>query len=423
MLIHVISKGENLWLLSNMYGVTVQQIAAANALPDPSKVTIGQALVIPAPPRYTVRPGDTLWQIAQRFGTTVQALIQANPGVNPNQLYPGLVLNLPQKPKPLIEVNAFTTEFNPAGAAEVRDIGGHLTYLAPFGYKIKADGSLEPPNDVPLIQAAQSTRTVPMMAVTNFTATEPGSNSAHIILSSPEISNKALDNIVETMKSKGYRGLNVDFENILPADRELYSDFIRKTAARMHAENFFASSSLAPKTSATQTGVLYEAHDYPVHGALLDFVVLMTYEWGYRFGPPQAISPINEIKAVLDYAVTDIPRNKIMMGFELYARDWVLPHVKGQEAETFSPQAAVLRAVQYGAEIHYDPKAQSPYYRYTDAHGRLHEVWFEDARSAQAKFDLAKQYNLRGISYWVLGYPFPQNWLLLADNFRVKKLM
>jgi len=48
-------------------------------------------------------------------------------------------------------------------------------------------------------------------------------------------------------------------------------------------------------------------------------------------------------------------------------------------------------------------------------------VWFEDARSAQAKFDLAKEYNLRGISYWTLGYPFPQNWALLEDNFTTIK--
>ncbi|MCK9906575.1 hypothetical protein MXD63_42120, partial [Frankia sp. Cpl3] len=112
---------------------------------------------------------------------------------------------------------------------------------------------------------------------------------------------------------------------------------------------------------------------------------LMTYEWGYRLGPPQAISPINQIKAVLDYAITVIPRNKILMGFELYARDWLLPYVRGQEAETFSMQEAVRRAVKYGAVIQYDQKSQSPFYRYVDERGRTHEVWFEDARSAQAK--------------------------------------
>jgi spore germination protein len=149
----------------------------------------------------------------------------------------------------------------------------------------------------------------------------------------------------------------------------------------------------------------------------------MTYEWGYRLGPPQAISPLNQIRRVLDYAVSVIPRNKIFFGFQIYARDWLLPHVQGQEAETFSQQEAIRRAIQYGASIQYDPVAQSPFFRYTDAQGRGHEVWFEDARSAQAKFDTVKDYGLRGTSYWVLGYPYPQNWLLLEDNFTIRKII
>ncbi|MFS0815206.1 hypothetical protein [Peribacillus phoenicis] len=51
----------------------------------------------------------------------------------------------------------------------------------------------------------------------------------------------------------------------------------------------------------------------------------MTYEWGYQKGPPQAISPINQIKRVLNYTVTVIPTNKILMGFQIYARDWLVP--------------------------------------------------------------------------------------------------
>jgi spore germination protein len=84
-------------------------------------------------------------------------------------------------------------------------------------------------------------------------------------------------------------------------------------------------------------------------------------------------------------------------------------------------QEAIRRAVRYGAVIQYQQRTESPFFRYTDERGRQHEVWFEDARSAQAKFNLVKEFNLRGISYWVLGYPFPQNWVLLEDNFRVRK--
>lgn len=261
------------------------------------------------------------------------------------------------------------------------------------------------------------------MAITNFTYSSLGHNLAHDVLSTPEIREALITNILNIMKNKGYRGLNIDFENVLPEDRELCNNFLQLVVDRLHPQGYFISSALAPKTGPTQQGLLYTAHDYPAHGRILDFVVLMTYEWGYRLGPPRAISPINLIKNVLDYAVSVIPRNKIFFGFQIYARDWALPHVQGQEAETFDMQEAIRRAVKYGASIQYDTLAQSPFFRYTDGSGAGHEVWFEDARSAQAKFDMVKNYGLRGISYWALGYPYPQNWVLLEDNFTVKKLL
>src|SRR5690606_16503226 len=110
------------------------------------------------------------------------------------------------------------------------------------------------------------------------------------ILSSIDLQNTLLTNIVNTMKRKGYRGLNIDFENVLPSDREPYNRFLQRAKARMDQEGYFLSTALAPKTSGEQKGLLYEAHDYPAHGRIADFVILMTYEWGYRLGPPQAIS-------------------------------------------------------------------------------------------------------------------------------------
>lgn len=423
MLIHVVRSGQTLWGIAAFYEVPVSQIIDVNELSSPDDIVPGEALVIPVGNTHTVRAGETLWGIALRYGVSLQDLISANGITNPSQIYPGVIINIPAKPRPVIEVNGYIYEMGQPGVPFVRENGGSLTYMSPFAYRIKEDGSLETIDDSPLISAAYTERAVPMMAVTNFTATELGGNLAHTVLSNPSIRNTTITNIINTMKNKGYRGVNIDFENVLPSDRENYNTFLQEAVNRMHPEGFFVSTALAPKTSAEQRGPLYEAHDYPAHGRIVDFVVLMTYEWGYRLGPPQAISPLNEIIKVLDYAVSVIPRNKIFFGFQLYARDWLLPHVAGQQAETFSPREAVERAVQFGAQIRYDYVAQSPFYRYTDNQGRGHEVWFEDARSAQAKFDTVKAYNLRGISYWALGYPFPQNWVLLQDNFTIKKLL
>lgn len=414
---YTVRSGDTLWGIANRLGTPAQAIVRQNDLANPNALSVGQVLRIPAQ-RYTVKTSDTLRAIAQRFGVQLSELISANRISDPNLIYPGTVLVIPLKrDRPPKEVNAYIYTGGTAGATCVTDVGDSLTYIAPFAYLIREDGSLQPFADSPIISAAYAKKVVPMMSITNFTSTSLGNNLAHVIFSNMTIGNKLLDSIVAVMREKGYLALNIDFENVLTGDRELYNGFIQRAADRLHAQGLSVSSALAPKSGAGQ----YAAHDYPAHGRIMDFVVLMTYEWGYRKGPPQAISPLDQIRRVLDYAVSVIPREKIFLGFQIYARDWLLPFVQGQEAETFSMAEARLRAVKYGTTIQYDETAQSPFYKYTDEQGRGHEVWFEDARSAQAKFDAVRKYGLRGVSYWALCYPYPGNWELLKDNFTVRK--
>lgn len=470
MIIHVVQRGETLWRLSQRYGVTIQQIVTANGLENPNQLPIGMALVIPTSYRmhtvrygetlwqiasyygvtvseivranqisnpsliypgtnliipersHTVKAGETLWQIAQAYNTTVRDILKINPISNPNLIFSGTVLKIPF-PKPTIEVNSYTINQGEIGANEVREVGDLLTYSCPFAYVMTENGDILPIHDAPIIAASLAHQVAPMMCLTNFTYQDPGSLLAHTILTNVQLQERLLNNILTIMKEKGYLGLNVDFENVYHQDRELYNQFLRRTVDKLHANGYFVSTAVAPKTSGEQKGLLYEAHDYAAHGEIVDFIILMTYEWGYRKGPPQAISPLNQIRKVLDYAISVILKNKIFMGFQIYARDWLLPHVQGQEAETFSQQEAIRRAVKYGATIQYDTLSQSPYFTYRDEQGRDHIVWFEDARSAQAKFDTVKEYGLRGISYWTLGYPFPQNWVLLNDNFSIRKII
>ncbi|MGG3470366.1 LysM peptidoglycan-binding domain-containing protein [Neobacillus pocheonensis] len=468
MVIHVVQRGETLWQIANRYKVDMKEIVQLNGLPNPNQLIVGQSLVVPVPgtsyivkygdtlwsiaqkngvttnsiiqanqltnpsilyvgtklmipPRiHVVQSGEALWQIASRYGVTAQSIIKENKIQNPNLIYPGLQLKIPSK-KPAIEVNAYTYQADQAAADTVHELGSYLTYISPFAYLINEKGALTPVEDTLVTKAAVSENVVPMMSITNFTTGSAGSNVAHTLLSSPELRETILTNMLRIMDEKGYKGVNIDFENVLPVDRENYNQFLQLAVDRLHPKGYFVCTALAPKISATQAGLLYEAHDYEAHGRIADFVVLMTYEWGYRLGPPQAISPINQMRRVVEYARSVMPAEKIFLGFQIYARDWLLPHVQGQEAETFSTQEAVVRAVKYGATIQYDETTQSPFFRYVDEKGRSHEVWFEDARSAQAKFDLAKEFNLRGISYWVLGYPYPSNWSLLADNFNIIK--
>lgn len=425
MLIHVVQKGDSLWQLSQRYDVPVNDIVDANGLDIADMLVVGQSIIIPSEAgSHKVLAGETLWEIAQKFGVTLQELARVNQITNPALIYPGQTIVIPQASKPTIEVNAYTEKFGTEGVELVNETGEYLTYLSPFSYRVQADGSITTLDDTAIINAAYGERAAPMMVITNFENGTFSSDIAHAVLASSAVQDRLIAGILETMTEKGYLALNVDFEYVLPADREMYNAFLQKLVDSLHPQGYMVSTALAPKLTAEQQGTLYEAHDYPAHGRIVDFVVLMTYEWGWSGGPPLAVAPLNQVVKVLNYALTVIPAEKIVMGMPLYGYDWTLPYVQGAKwAPTVSPKEAVARAAKYGAEIQYDAESQSPFYNYYDEEGREHVVWFEDARSVQAKFNIVKTYNLRGVSYWVLGLPFPQNWYVLGANFTVKKLV
>lgn len=423
MQIHVVGRGQSLWALSQFYRVSLSDVIDTNGITNPDQLSVGQSLVIPTPATvYVVQSGDTLYAIAARYQTSVSELVSRNQLQNPNQIYVGQVLQVPAVVKPIKQVNAYVTDWGTNGAQTVTQLGPVLTYMSPFSHHVGTDGSLSPMNDSVLISAAKAQTVAPLLVITNWSGNMFSSDVASTILNSSALQQTVITNVLALMKSQGYIGLNIDFEYVYPQDKTAYNNFLQNVVTQLHREGYLVSTALAPKESASQVGLLYEAHDYPVHGQLCDFVVLMTYEWGWAGGPPWAIAPINEVQKVLNYALTAIPRYKIVMGVPVYGRDWKLPFVQGTYAQTFSPQAALNRAATYGVDIAYNSTYQAPYYNYTDSSGTQHQVWFEDARSFQAKLDTVRVYNLRGLSFWSYPSNFPQAAPILADNFQVRKL-
>ena len=146
----------------------------------------------------------------------------------------------------------------------------------------------------------------------------------------------------------------------------------------------------------------------------------MTYEYGYKFGPPLAISPINQVRRALDYAITRIPPEKLLLGIANYGYDWTLPYIRGEsDAPSISTVEAIELAKRYGADIKFDETSMAPFFFYSDKAGRSHEVWFEDARSYNAKMDLIKEYNLAGGFIWDLMRDNPSGFVTINSLLKI----
>lgn len=426
MFIYVVKANDTLQSISQRFNVPIARIVADNGISNPNALVVGQSLLIrPLSFRYTVESGDTLDSIAEKFQIPLENIYAYNPQLKDDNIYPGLDLRIiydnPEKRD--IEVNGFV--YPEVDMNLLRRTLPYLTYLSIFSYQITTEGVLNEINDTPLINEAYRYNVAPVMVVTNISLLEPGVFSTdliHEILSDESKTAKLLDNIASVANEKNYFGICFDFEYLYPEDRTLYNNFLRLAESRLKPLGYILMSAVAPKTSQDQPGLLYEAHDYPVHGMVLDRVIIMTYEWGYIFGLALPVAPINEVERVIKYTVSAIPPYKILMGIPNYGYDFKVPFVEGSMADLISNLEAIDLAIEKQAEIEFDEKAQSPFFRYF-VNGEEHVVHFEDARSIKAKFELVKEYDLKGVSYWTLMDPFPQNWLLLNYFFRVIKLL
>lgn len=374
---------------------------------------------------HVVRRGDTLYDIGKLYNVDYQQIAEDN-GIAANQhLVVGqtLVILTDEKIKPFREISVNGFVFPGINTTMLNDIIEYLTYLSIFSYAFNPDGSLESINDDELITTAKNNGVLPIMVVTNIgDENRFNSDLAHTILNDENVQNTLINNIIMTMANKGYNGLNIDFEYVYPDDKDAYINFLNRVRDEIKRQDYILTVALAPKYSGDQQGLLYEAHDYQRIGQIADLVILMTYEWGYSGGPAMAVAPIDSVMRVLDYAITRIPPDKILLGIPNYGYNWTLPYAKGTLAKSVSNPEAVDIARNYYQSINYNYEDQAPYFNYYDENLIHHEVWFDDARSIKAKLELVLKYNLEGISYWTLNRPFPQNYLILKSLYTIKKV-
>ena len=423
MTIHVVQPGETLDTIAASYGVDPAQLGAANEVPDDGALAVGQTLVVRFPRQvHAVRPGETLSSIAAAYGTDPRILWQNNwalgggDALTVGQL---LVVSCLDEKIGAAAFNGYAYPFiSPQLLAAQLP---YLTYMAPFTYGISAGGGLLPLDDGAMISAAIERGTRPVMHLS--TLTESGrfdTERGAAVLTDYALQDRLISEIFETIQSKGYVGLDVDFEYLPGYLAAAYAAFLDRLHRMLRGQGLFLWAALAPKTSAAQQGLLYEAHDYAGISAAVDAVLLMTYEWGYTAGPPMAVAPLPSVRAVLDYAVTEIPAGKIFLGIPNYGYDWPLPFVRGTtRAQSISNQRAIELALEHEIAIQYDETAQSPFFHYTDSGGTVHEVWFEDARSLDAKLRLIAEYGFQGGGVWNLMRPFSQIWQVTAGLYDI----
>ncbi|GEL78443.1 glycosyl hydrolase family 18 protein [Tenuibacillus multivorans] len=372
MFIHTVQHGDSLYSISNSFNIPVEQLRSVNGL-EVTTIVPGQAILIPLY-QYTVLPGDTLSSIARKAFVPLDQLRAANPNVNPYLLQPGMQITIPDISKYVASTLSFYVVRSPElDKALINDFAPYSTYISIFEYRFGMNGDIiNELNDIPAIEVSWES------------------------------------------------GVNIDFEQIRGADRDLYIGFLRLLKERLQSEGHVLTVAVPAKTGEDISWLA--GYDYGGIGSVVDYMFIMAYDWHYPGSEPGPVAPINNVRSTIEFAINKVPRKKIILGVPLYGYDWSLPYESGSEVSAISNQDAIDTAMLYLSPIQYSEEVATPFFRYQDDQGQVHEVWFEDVRSMSRKMQLVQEYGLQGIGAWQLTLGFTAGPWVLTKFFTVRKV-
>jgi spore germination protein YaaH len=279
------------------------------------------------------------------------------------------------------------------------DIQAHrsdIDIVSDFSYRVRADGTVAG-------SALRHTGLDTYVCVANLNNGQFDPKTIGKILKDPKLSRKLQDNLIQLAISNGYKGINLDFEQLDSSDEAAYVRFLQELHEKTSQKGITLSVAIAPSIGNDDfhKGV----------GQNADQVVLMTYDYSYPGGKPGAVAPTWWVKSVLDYETTVIPRQKILLGINAYGYAWA--NSRGA--------AVALKNIEkvkekYHATDHFDGLADAPFLTYTKEH-KDYILYYEDYHSLTDKMNLVKEYGLQGIAIWRVGLENEDLWRAV-EQFR-----
>lgn len=290
-----------------------------------------------------------------------------------------------------------------------------ITSIATFSFQIDGQGNIkgEAPKEALNKSAKSGIKTLAL--IHNWAGQGFSRDAVHNVLTNPQATENAIKNITDVIVANGYNGVNIDFENVAPANRDALSAFMDRLSKALKKKKLMVTMSIPAKTSDDINNGWSGAFDYARLGKSADQLMIMTYDEHWFGGPAGPVASYDWVEKVVKYTVSQVPREKVLMGIGVYGYVW--DTANGQTTRAIPASGALAKALQAGAKIIWDDKARVPYYYYWQD-GKKHVVWFESNDSAALKLNLVKEYGLGGIAVWRLGFEADGFWSTVKEKLK-----
>lgn len=264
-------------------------------------------------------------------------------------------------------------------------------------------------------------------------------------LDNPQAQQTLIDNLLKEIQEKHLNGINIDFEYAGTPDdgyREKFTEFNQMLTSQIHRQSPMTELSIDFFPLSIRKPRLF---DIAKLTSMYDKIIVMSYDF-YTANSDIAgpIAPMNgfaqgkyifDVTTAFQDYLQVVPKEKLVMGVPYYGYDWPVEDGKTPQSKTLpqNDQNGYPAVISYGRmrqfnllkpeNCQWSDLAQESWCWYQDPETKVdHQVWFEDDKSINIKYDFAKDKGLAGIAIWTLGYDknYPDLWNMIDSKFTIQ---
>ncbi|WP_235753865.1 LysM peptidoglycan-binding domain-containing protein [Psychrobacillus sp. INOP01] len=429
-IMHTVISGNTLWKISKQYGIPISELQKTNKLTS-TEIRIGQKLIIPQTHKlYTVIKGDTLWKISKKFEVTINDLTKLN-NLQSSNLVVGQKLNIPdyyvqvqllggkkgwinksllkQKNQQRIVMG---WKYNGSSRNYAQQLNhSNLNVVSPRWYTLSNTGNfVSITADTKYLKDAHSKGKKVWPLIGN--KFDPVLTDS--VLSNPAKRQKLVSTLKDSLVQTKSDGINVDFENINPKNKQDFVRFVTELKKALQPHGIKVSVDV---TRENKDPFWSGSLDRKALGQVADYIIMMGYDehWG---GSPVAgsVASMPWVKEGVELLTKDVPSHKIILAVPFYTREWVTNLTTKKVKSIDRTMSEVEQIISSKRLIKvWDQNTQQNYVEYT-ANREKHQIWVEDKQSIKLRINLANQFNLGGAAAWYIGSETPDIWNVYHFN-------
>ncbi|SDD33084.1 glycosyltransferase [Pedobacter soli] len=284
----------------------------------------------------------------------------------------------------------------------------HLDMVATESFFLNGD-SIVDKADTSALKVIRAGKKSAIAVVSNYNKDHWDGAAVKRLLNNPQTQEKLIGDLIAITKKYGYKGINIDFEELNLENSDSFNAFMKNLYGQFHAQKLIVSQDISPENDDYKPEILQKYNDY---------IVLMAYDQHTEQSNAGDISHQEWVEEKLDNICSKVDASKVILALACYGYDW--PQNSVGNSVTY--EEAITNAVNYKSKINFDPESANLNYSYSDGSRIKHNVYFTDAATYFNLIRKADDWDIAGVALWRLGSEDKRLWSFISNDLSLDTL-